>query len=503
MRNFALPVVRVLVPLNPWSIVPYLAKQRERQARQALSLRPEQQLYCRFGRRRGSLECAFSAGSRESAGMGLLGETIRDWLETETAGDFLWCEAGPEGLAMALVIGGHVAKDGVFRDAHAGQELKLAMSQLMRCETPTRVYYGDPTSEGHLQRALPELGTDVELLSAPDTLDGYLAGGGSSPTLTTLETVASIRAWNRLWRLVRYAATATVLAAIAGFGWWAVEQLQRDEQPIQQTPDRVKRNYAKLLRTPPAGDVLLVIHAAYRDFVGDRIFAGYADVAQADWTGTRVGTPSARDTSSPLRIEADLRVTDDDWRYRGQAREFIVRLADYAAGEGWTDLVWHAATAADRGQRIVAKPAGFSVVRALEPAVDRDVQEALANQRPPPRSEDGALSRTNALEENLADVGAAQVVGVRDWEVYETAEMQLRLDDAEWLDRDVIVWVANWLNKGPIVLDSVEVTTAARRAENATVIRFRLVWCIAEGLACVEPLTEADFIPLAGGPTGI
>ena len=110
-------------------------------------------------------------------------------------------------------------------------------------------------------------------------------------------------------------------------------------------------------------------------------------------------------------------------------------------------------------------------------------------------SDDGVPSRTVGLEDILADVGTAQVIGTRPSEVFETTEMQLRLENAVWQDRDVVEWIANRFDDRPIVLDSVELTTVeAGGAEDSTTIRLRLVWCVAAGGTCVEPLTEADFL---------
>ena len=155
--DFALPVVRELVPLSPLSVTPRLAKQRERQARQALVLRSEQELYCRFEKRHGNLECAFSALGRGSADRPLLGETIRNWLAGGQEADFLWCESLAEGFALTLVMGGHVAKDGIYAAAHAIQELKLALSQLLRSGRAAKVYPGDPVAKQRVEAGLESL----------------------------------------------------------------------------------------------------------------------------------------------------------------------------------------------------------------------------------------------------------------------------------------------------------------------------------------------------------
>ena len=501
MREFALPVVRVLVPLNPWSIAPYLAKQRERQARQALSLRPEQQLYCRFEKRHGKLECAFSAVGRDSANRPLLGETVRDWLATDAAENYLWCEALGEGLALTLVIGGHVAKDGVYAGAHVAQELKLTLSQLLRCDGPVGVYCGNSAARGQVDLVLRELEAEETMVRpAPDTLDVHLAGVGTAPELTRLSAIPDIRAWNRLWRTVRYGIYAVVLGVIGVTGYWAMEQFAREEAVAPATlPDRAKRNYMGLLATASAGRVLLDVHSAYRDFLGDRTFADYSSVTRMAWAGHRIGTMAATDAPSRLEVGANLVVTPDDWSHGRQARAFPEQLEGHAKDQGWASLTWSGnPTAVERsrgaGRSAVAAGAGFTVTRVVEATVDGRVQRTLANQRPPPRLEDGAIARTNGLEDVLENVGAVQVVGTRPLEVYETTEMQLRLENSDWENRGIVEWIASRLNAGPIVLDSVEMTTVDGGAnEDATTIRFRLVWCVARESTCVEPLTAADF----------
>ena len=499
MIDFALPVVRVVVPLNPWSIAPFLAKQREKQARQALSLRPGQRLYCRFEKRQGDLECAFSAGDPDTVRKPLLGETVRDWLASDAADDFLWCEEVADGLALTLVVGGHVAKDGVYSNALVAQELRLALSQLLRRNAPVAAYYGNDAARRHVEQALTELNTDgIPVLAAPDVLQVHL-NRALPPMLTELSEIPDIRAWDRLWRVVRYAFYAAVLATVAFAGYWSVEQLTGGEV-VQEPPDRVKRIYAKLLAAPPAGDLLRGVHKDYRDFVGDPVFGDFARVTQLEWAGARVGTAAVADRTSPLRISASLAVTDDDWDGLHQARAFPKQLQDHAVRGGWDELVWSAGGSGDgrraREPRAVAgENARFTVSRTHERLADRDTQQALANQRPPPVSEDGLPRRTAGLDETLADVGTVQVIGTRPSEVFEATEMQLRLKNADWLDRDVVEWIANRLNNHPLVLDSVELTTTeVGSVEDATTIRFRLVWCMADSATCVEPLTEADFL---------
>lgn len=498
MSDFALPVVRVVVPLNPWSIPPFLAKQRERQARQALSLRPGQRLYCRFERRHGVLECAFSAGDPDTVRKPLLGETVRDWLARDVADDFLWCEAVADGIALTVVVGGHVAKDGVYPNAVVAQELRLAVAQLLRADAPVDVYYGNSAARGHVEQVLTELDTDaVTVRPAPDMLRGHL-DRALPATLTELSEIPDIRAWDLLWRVVRYAVLVAVLGTVAFLGYWSVEQLTGGEV-VRQPPDRVKRIYAKLLAAPPAGDLLLRIHKDYRDFLGDGVFADFARVTQLRWAGARVGTAAVADRPSPLEISALLTVTDDDWNGRQQANVFSRRLQDHAVRGGWDTLVWGSGGAASGRLRGARNPeagesAGFTVSRALEQVMDRDIQQALANQRPPPMSDERVPSRTAGLEEILADVGTVLVIGTRPSEVFETTEVQLWLKNADWLDRGIVEWIASRLDSHPVVLDSVELTTAENGgAEDATVMRFRLVWCVADGAMCVEPLTKNDF----------
>ncbi len=498
MSDFALPVVRVVVPLNPWSISPFVAKQRERHARQALSLRPGQRLYCRFERRQGELECAFSAGDPDTVRKPLLGETVRDWLEPDATDDFLWCEAVADGLALTLVVGGHVAKDGVYSNSRVGQELRLALWQLLRHDGPVEAYYGNSVARRHLDQVLTELGTeDVAVLPAPDMLHGHLDRAVPA-TLTELSEIPDIRAWERLWRLVRYTVFAALLGTVVLLGYWSVDQLSGGEV-VQQPPDRVKRIYAKLLVAPPAGDLLLSIHKDYRNFVGDEVFAAFSRVTQLNWAGARVGTAAGADRPLPLKISASLAVTDDDWNGRQEAKAFPRRLRDHAVRQGWDELVWEPSrtTERPRGARdsVADETAMFTVSRALERVMVRDIQQALANQRPPPTSDDGVPSRTVGLDEILADVGTVQVIGTRPSEVFETTELQLQLENAAWLDRDVVEWIGGRFDDHPIVLDSVELTTAeAGGGEDSTTIRLRLVWCVASGRTCVEPLTEADFL---------
>ena len=500
MSDFALPVVRVVVPLNPWSISPFLAKKRERHARQALSLGPGQRLYCRFEKRQGDLECAFSAGDPDTARKPLLGETIRDWLAHDAVDDFLWCEAGADGLALTVVVGGHVAKDGVYPYALVAQELRLAVAQLLRRNAPAEAYHGNDAARGYVEQALTDSDTDaVAVRPAPDRLQGHLARALPA-TLTELSEIPEIRAWDFLWRLVRYGFLVAVLGTVAFLGYWSFEQLTGRSEVVQQPPDRVKRIYAKLLATPPAGDVLLRIHRDYRDFLGDEVFADFARVTQLKWAGARVGTAAVADRPSPLEISARLAVTDGDWNGAQQARAFPKRLQDHAVRSGWDELVWGSGGAADPrlpGARnpVSRESVGFTVSRSLERLVERDSQEALANQRPPPLSDEGVPSRTARLDEILADVGTVQVIGTRPSEVFETTEVQLWLENADWLDRSIVEWIASRLDDHPVVLDSIESTSAEDGAsEDATLIRFRLLWCIAADANCVEPLTEADFL---------
>ena len=498
MSDFALPVVRVVVPLNPWSISPFLAKQRERYARQALSLRPGQRLYCRFEKRQGDLECAFSAGDPDTVRKPLLGETVRDWLGRHAGDDFLWCEAVADGLALTLVVGGHVAKDGVYSNARVAQELRLALSQLLRRDAPVEAYYGNSGARRHVEDVLTGLDTDaIAVLPAPNVLQGHL-DRVVPPTLTEVSEIPEIRAWDRTWQLVRYAFFAALLGSVALLGYWSFEQLTGG-QVVQEPPDRVKRIYAKLLVAPPAGDLLLDIHKNYRDFVGDEVFADFSRVTQLEWAGARVGTAAVADAPSALTISASLAVTDDDWNGRQQARVFPNRLRDHAVRRGWDDFVWDPSRVADRPRgpnySVAGAVAWFTVSRALERVVVRDIQQGLANQRPPPVSDEGVTSRTVGLEEVLADVGTVEVIGTRPSEVFETTEVQLWLANVAWLDRDVVEWIAVRLDDLPVVLDSVELTTVeAGGAEDGTTIRMRLVWCIAAGGTCVEPLTEADFL---------
>ena len=98
----------------------------------------------------------------------------------------------------------------------------------------------------------------------------------------------------------------------------------------------------------------------------------------------------------------------------------------------------------------------------------------------------------------LQQVGRVQVVGTRPWEVYETTEMRLVLDNNLWLDRQTVEWVAGYLNSAPAVLDGLELTTEAGGARSdTTTVSFRLMWCVARAGTCVDPLTEADFAPEA------
>ena len=498
MTDFALPVVRVVIPLNPWSISPFLAKRRERHARQALSLRPGQRLYCRFERHQGDLECAFSAGDSDTVRKPLLGETVRDWLARDASDDFLWCESVAAGIALTLVVAGHVAKDGVYSSALAAQELKLALSQLLRRNGPIQAYYGNEAARGLIEQVLTPVNTDaVTVRPAPDLLQAHL-DRVLPPMLTELSEIPNIRAWNRVWRLVRYAVFAALLGTVAYLGYWAVERLTGAEVAQQPPSDRVKRIYAKLLVAPPAGDLLLGIHKDYRDFLGDEVFADFARVTQLEWAGTRVGTVAVVDRPHPLKISATVAVADDDWNGRQQARAFPRRLQDHAVRRGWGELVWDpgatTARAGGAGRRVAVGKTWFTVSRALEWS-ERGAQQALANQRPPPISDDGVPLRTVGLEEILADVGTVQVIGTRPSGIFETTEMQLRLQNADWLDRGVVEWIAGRLEDLPIALDSVELTTIeGGAAEDAVTIRFRLVWCAANGTTCTEPLTEADFM---------
>ena len=325
MRDFALPVVRVLVPLYPWSIAPHLAKQRENQARKALSLGREQVLYCRFEKRHGNLECAFSWVGRETEDRGLLGETVRDWLAAGDATDLLWCEQLAEGLALVLVLDGHVVKDGVYPGSRGEPELKLALRRLLRTADQATVYLGNATAERLVAATAEELESAerVEARPAPDTLTGYLSSGVRPPRLARLAEIPEINAWNRLWKAVRYAVTVAVLGIVGYAAYWGYGQLGGgEEEVVQQTPDRAKRNYASLLATRPAGDVLTAIHSAYRAFVGDPTFGTFSEVTEARWSGRRIGTAAASRAPSRLEIAAQLTVGDGDWPDARQAREF-------------------------------------------------------------------------------------------------------------------------------------------------------------------------------------
>ena len=491
-------------------MVPYVAKQRQRQARRALALRAgdQQQLYCRFEKRHGKLECAFSAAGKGSAPRPLLGETVRDWLVRDDFHDFLWCEKLPEGFALVLVIDGHVAKDGIFADSHVDQELRLALSQLRRSGSTRRIYFGDDATGRSVEGVLRTLDSGAfEAVPSPATLDEYLAGNGATRKLTSLAATPGVRAWNRFWRVVRYGLFAVGLAGVGVLVYWGIQQFRRDEAPPPPTPDAAKRSYARLLAAPPAGDVLLRIHSAYRDFVGDRVFADYSNVTKLAWSaesGTRRGRSSPRNSPSGLQITARLAVVEEDWRDRRQASAFPQQLAAYAAERGWTGLAIVPITPGNtqRRQRAAAvetSGTGFTVTASLDPfPANLTVQQAIAMRRPTPTAEDGSPSRTNGLDESLADLGTVQVDDSAYREIYETTRMQLTLRNAYWQDREIVEWLAAWLNDGPIVLDAVELqTVAGGGAADATTITFRLAWCTtARGSStCSEPLTAADFSP--------
>ena len=504
MMDFALPVVRELVPLSPWSVTPRLAKQRERQARQALVLRSEQELYCRFEKRHGNLECAFSALGRGSADRPLLGETIRNWLAGGQEADFLWCESLAEGFALTLVMGGHVAKDGIYAAAHAIQELKLALSQLLRSGRAAKVHPGDPVAKQRVEAVLEELTRNDEsepmivTVDAPHSLARHWVTVDLPPSLTRLDGIPDIKAWNRLWRIVRHSVSALVVGLMGFLAYYLIGQFGQEEI-APQTAVAAKRDYVKLLASPPAGDVLLAIHSAYRQFVGDDVFADFLTVRQVSWAGPRVGTMAARDAPGELAIRARLVVVDDDWGDRKLANAFPQQLAGHAKEHGLGELTVRPVARVQKSERIArnevpqGRAAEVTVTRRLPTLRKRSMEQALANRRARPRSDDG----TNGLQEILGEVWAVRVVGSRPSDVYRTTEVALELSNTEWLDRDVVEWIARRLNNGPVVLDSVELsTTADGGKEDKTTIAFRLVWCVTSGDArCVEPLTEEDFAP--------
>ena len=508
MTDFALPVVRELVPLSPWSVTPHLAKQRERQARQALVLRSEQELYCRFEKRHGNLECAFSALGRASADRPLLGETIRNWLAGGQEADFLWCESLAEGFALTLVMGGHVAKDGIYAPGHAIQELKLALSQLLRCGRAAKVYPGDPVAKQRVEAVLEELTRNDEsepmivTVDAPHSLARHWVTVDLPPSLTRLDGIPDIKAWNRLWRLVRYTVSALVVGLMGFLAYYFIGQFGQEEI-APQTPVEAKRNYVKLLAGPPADDVLLAIHSAYRQFVGDDVFADFLAVRQVSWAGPRVGTMAARDAPGELVIRAHLVVVDDDWDDRKLANAFPQQLAGHAKEHGWEELTVRPVARVQKSERAArnevsqGSAAEVTVTRRLPSLGKRSTEQALANRQAPPRSDDGRLLWTNGLQEMLSEAWTVRVVGSGSFDVYQTTEVALELSNTEWLDRDVVEWIARRLNNGPVVLDSVELsTTEGGGKEDKTTITFRLVWCVASGDArCVEPLTEDDFAP--------
>ena len=471
MTAFALPVAREVVGLGPLSSVAATERRREKQVRSALSVadRGTREVYCHFRRDGRNLECAFFAGptGENPDNLRLLGETVRDWLRAGVP-NYLWCERLREGIAVVLVIDGHVAKDAVT-DEGADHELAITVAKLLEASTTPTVFCDDDALLGRIQQAAGEArilrrGTPGSVLDAMPM-----------QTLVEVRRIPAVARWNRFRRVVQNVALLAIIAGVAVGAYWYFTKDVDTREVFISANQRLLDEYNQMLGQPDPAAVISGIHAAYVRAAEEFT---YWDVQWLRWHPDRgVGTVSVG-AALPLDPETGEFVPLTD----REAIEIAEWTDDRAKALGWN---------LDLARRSATNPRmKFEAEVPLDGVSPRSPDEIAAIRRPePPRGDPWHWSN---LQQDFEQV--TELIGTTRSRrapitnpIYRTRSLVVELRDVEWGRPDMANWLAERLGGGPVMLESV-IVVMDTDAQAAVQVTFKTAWCTPDPAGgCAEP----------------